>query len=148
MSMKEQATSLCRTSYFRLRKIPSSRPYLSGASTAQLVSSLILSRLDYCNSTLSGLPSSSLNRLQKLQNNAARLVLRKLKSDHVSFLKKERKKTACYLLRPVSTTKLPHSLSGTLRILFPRTFQNCFTPTNLFGLFGPAVKKTVESPQN
>ena len=52
----------------------------------QLVLSLVLSRLDYCTSTLSGLPSSSLNRIQKVQNNAARRVLRKRKSDHVNPL--------------------------------------------------------------
>jgi len=86
LSMKEQVTSLCRSSYFHLRKIASIRPYLSDESTAQLVSSLILSRLDYCNSTLSGLPSSSLKRLQKVQNNAARLVLRKRKLDPVTPL--------------------------------------------------------------
>ena len=86
LSMKEQVTSLCCSSYFHLRKIASIRPYLSDESTAQLVSSLILSRLDYCNSTLSGLPPSSLNRLQKVQNNAARLVLRKRKLDHVTPL--------------------------------------------------------------
>ena len=86
LSMKRQVTSLCRSSYFHLSKIASIRPYLSDESTAQLVSSLILSRLDYCNSTLSGLPSSSLNRLQKVQNNAARLVLRKRKLDHVTPL--------------------------------------------------------------
>ena len=79
-------TSLCRSSYFHLRKTASIRPYLSDENTAQLVSSLILSRLDYCNSTLSGLPPCSLNRLQKVQNNAARLVLCKRKSDHVTPL--------------------------------------------------------------
>ena len=72
LSMKEQVTSLCRSSYFHLCKIASIRPYLSDESTAQLVSSLILSRLDYCNSTLSGLPSCSLNLLQKFQNNVAK----------------------------------------------------------------------------
>ena len=86
LSMKEQVTSLCRSSYFHLRKIASFRPYLSDENIAQLVSSLILSKLDYCTSTLSGLPSSSLNRLQKVQNNAARRVLRKRKSDHVTHL--------------------------------------------------------------
>ena len=67
LSMKKLVTSLCRSSYFRLRKKASIRPYLSDQSTAQLVSSLIFSRFDYCNSTLSGLPSSSLNRLQKVK---------------------------------------------------------------------------------
>ena len=67
LSMKEQATSLCRSSYFHLHKIASIRPYLSDESTAQSVSSLILSRLDYFNSTLSGLPSSSLNRQTKIR---------------------------------------------------------------------------------
>ena len=86
LGVKEQVTSLCCSSYFHLRKIASIRPYLSDESTAQLVSSLILSRLDYCDSTLSGLPSCSLNRLQKVQNNAARLVLHRRKSDHVTPL--------------------------------------------------------------
>ena len=51
------------------------------------------------------------------------------------------------LLRPVSTTKLPHLLSDTLRILFLRTFENCFTPTNPLELFGPAVKNCWKSPK-
>ena len=84
LSMKEQVTSLCRSSYFHLHKIDSIRTCLSDKSIAQLVSTLILSRLDYWNPTLSGFPSSSLNRLQKVQNNASWLVLRKRKSDHVT----------------------------------------------------------------
>ena len=86
LSMEEQVTSLCCSSYFHLHKIASIRPYLSDENTVQLVSALILSRLDYCKSSLSGLPSCSLNWLQKVQNNAARLVLRKWKSDHVTPL--------------------------------------------------------------
>ena len=39
-----------------------------------------------CNSTLSGLSLSSLNQLQKIQNNAARHVPCKWKSDHVTPL--------------------------------------------------------------
>ena len=86
LSMNEHISSLCRSSYFHLRKINSIRPYLSVENTAKLVLSLVLSRLDYCNAILSGLPSSAIHRLQKVQNNAARLVLRKKRSDHVTPL--------------------------------------------------------------
>ena len=44
----------------------------------------VLSRLDYCNSLLFGCPQYLLNKLQKVQNNAARLVLRVSKTDHIS----------------------------------------------------------------
>ena len=43
-----------------------------------------MSRVDYCNSTLWGLPAVHLNRLQKIQNSAARIVARTKKSDHIT----------------------------------------------------------------
>ena len=47
-----------------------------------LVSAFILSRLDYCNSLLSGCPRSLILRLQKVQNNAAQLILGISKREH------------------------------------------------------------------
>ena len=52
--------------------------------TAQLVSTLILSRLDYCNAVLAGLPASTLAPLQRVLNVAARLVFELGPRDHVS----------------------------------------------------------------
>lgn len=45
---------------------------------------LVTSRLDYCNSSLAGLPQSSLDPLQRVQNAAARLIFQLGPRDHVS----------------------------------------------------------------
>ena len=66
-------------SYFfcRLRRLGKTRPFLSTHATNKLAVSVILTRLDYCNSLLAGLPDNKLNKLQHIQNHAPRIVLRK-----------------------------------------------------------------------
>ena len=82
--MKTHVSSLVRSANFELRRISSIRHHLSTDATKTIVSAFVLSRLDYCNSLLFGCPQHLLNKLQKVQNNAARLVLRVSKTDHIS----------------------------------------------------------------
>jgi hypothetical protein len=89
LSMQKHISSVCRTCYFQLRRIASVRNYLTTDAAAKLVTSTILSRLDYCNSLLAGLPSTSISKLQRIQNNSARLILRKKKTDHITPLLKQ-----------------------------------------------------------
>ena len=65
---------ICSTSHFHLRNISRIRPFLSAESTERLVHAFITSKLDIGNSLLYGLPDTQLNRLQRLQNHAARLI--------------------------------------------------------------------------
>ena len=76
--------------YLAMRQIASIRRYLTEQkTTVRLVCSFVLSRLDYCNATLAGLPATHIARLQRIQNNAARLVLQKSKRQHVTPLLKQ-----------------------------------------------------------
>ena len=50
----------------------------------QLVTAFILSRLDYCNSVLAGLPQCTTEPLQHVLNAAARLVLNLRLHEHIT----------------------------------------------------------------
>ena len=49
----------------------------------QLASAFILSRIDYCNSVLAGLPNSTIEPLQLAQNASVRFVLNLCLREHV-----------------------------------------------------------------
>lgn len=89
LSMHDQISSVCRACFLELRRIASIRSSLTDEAVKTLISATVLSRLDYCNATYVGLPSEQLSRLQRVQNCAARLVMRKKKRDHVTPLLKE-----------------------------------------------------------
>ena len=72
----------CAAFCCQLRRIRKIRSFLSTDASNKLAVSLILSRLDYCNSLHAAIPDNKLNKLQRIQNHAARLVLRK--SRHAS----------------------------------------------------------------
>lgn len=60
--------------FFHLRRISQLKKFLSKAALAQLIHAFVISRLDYCNSLLAGLSRVSLDRLQRVQNAASRLL--------------------------------------------------------------------------
>jgi len=57
---------------------------LSLSNAEQLVHAFITSRLDYCNALLGGCPERIINKLQLVQNAAARVLTRTRKYDHIS----------------------------------------------------------------
>ena len=89
MTMSSFIGMLCKSLNFQLYKIASIRQFLTTEVTRQLVTSLILSKLDYCNALLAGVTKDKLSKLQMIQNNAARLITKKRKSEHVTPLLKQ-----------------------------------------------------------
>ena len=56
----------------------------SVSDVEKLVHAFMTSRLDYCNALLAGRPASSINKLQLVQNAAARVLTRSRKFDHIT----------------------------------------------------------------
>ena len=55
-----------------LLKIKAARKYLTRKACAKLTISLVISHFDYANAILVGLPKVSLDKLQRVQNMAAK----------------------------------------------------------------------------
>ena len=66
--MKEHINFIYKTAFLEIRRISTIRHYLPDDATQTLVVSLALSRIDYCNSLLAGLPLSLVSKLQRVQN--------------------------------------------------------------------------------
>ena len=74
LSMEKQINAVSSTCYYHIRRISKIRKFLTVDATRSLVNAYVVSRLDYCNSLLAGLPDCLLKKLQRVQNCAARLV--------------------------------------------------------------------------
>ena len=84
LSLSPQILSVTKSCYFHLRRIKQLLPFLDDPTLQLLVSSLVLSRIDYCNSLYFGLPDTTLSPLTKAFNSAARLVARSPKFSSIS----------------------------------------------------------------
>ena len=75
LSAKAHISSVCKSSCFQIRQLRQVRSSLDKNSAIILANSLVSSELHYCNSLYYNLPAVSLDRLQKIQNAFARVVV-------------------------------------------------------------------------
>ena len=75
---------MCKSAFYRLRKIRLIRKHLTFDAAQLLVQALVTSKLDYCNSLLYGLPKNVNKQLQRLQNAAACVVTLSSKFCHIT----------------------------------------------------------------
>ena len=83
LSMEKHVTNICRSAYIEIRRISNIRHFLTIDATKPLLCAFVMSKLDYCNSLLSGSPK---HLLDKLQNSATRLVFKARKHEHIKPL--------------------------------------------------------------
>jgi len=84
LSMKQHIAKVASTCFYQLWRLRQVRNLVGQEITTQLVYAFVLSRVDYGNSTLAGLPKSTIAPLQRVQNAAARLILNLHMRDHVT----------------------------------------------------------------
>ncbi len=86
LTFKEHIAKTARSCRFALHNIRKIRPFLTEHAAQLLVQALVISRLDYCNALLAGLPSNTIKPLQMIQNAAEWLVFNEPKRAHVTPL--------------------------------------------------------------
>ena len=84
LTMKQHVNKVASVCFYQLRRLKQMRCLVGQDLTAQLVYAFVISRLDYCNCVLAGLPKTTIAPLQRAQNAAARLILGLQFRDHVT----------------------------------------------------------------
>ena len=87
MNMSARVSKVIKSANYHLRNIGKIRKFPNTIKSA--IVSLVTSRLDYCNGLLCGVTDELLCRLQKVQNNAVRVVSSSKRYDHITPVLKD-----------------------------------------------------------
>lgn len=82
LNFQKQISNISKTAFYHLRKI--SKFPVSVRFCMKLVHAFISSRLDYCSVLFAGLTKQVLNKLQLIQNAAARALTKTKRSDNIT----------------------------------------------------------------
>lgn len=82
--MKKHVNNICKNAYLSIRNIGKIRNHLDNDTCKKLIHAFVTSKIDSCNSLLAGLPDIEINKLQSVQNTAARIVTRTKKDDSIT----------------------------------------------------------------
>jgi len=130
LTMKQHHSQVARSCFYQLRRLRQICRYTGQDVAMQLVCALILSRLDYCDSVLAGLPKSTLAILLHVQNAAARLIL-ELRLYYMYYISDA--------LHQLQWLPVDHRIQFKLCVLMHSAHTNrC--PKYLIGILKPAAK--------
>ncbi|XP_062584098.1 uncharacterized protein LOC134245869 [Saccostrea cucullata] len=83
LTMEKQVSSVVKSCYFQISNIGRIQRFLTKEACKTMVNAVITAMLDYGNCLLYGVSKALLDRIQKVQNTAARLVTRSSKREHI-----------------------------------------------------------------
>ena len=86
LTFEKHATAVAKSCNYHAQAIRYIRHLLTPELAQTLACSLILSRIDYCNALLYRAPTGTIQKLQRVQTNAARIVLQMPRRSHAKPL--------------------------------------------------------------
>ena len=84
LKMDKHVSSLCSWSFYQLCRLRRIRKFLTPQATQTLVHAFITSNSHYCNPLFYGMPQYLLDKLQRIQKAAARVVMLVPKFEHIT----------------------------------------------------------------
>ena len=84
LSYHDHITKTSQACFYHIRDLRRLRSYLDLETASTIGTALVQSKLDYCNSLFTHLPSSEIHRLQIIQNSLARAVYRRSKFCYIT----------------------------------------------------------------
>ncbi len=83
-SFKNPISHITKRAFFHLRNIAKLRNMLTVSEAEKIVNAFMTSRLDYCNALRGSCTASLINKLQRVQHSAARVLTRSSKYDYIT----------------------------------------------------------------
>jgi len=77
-TFSDQSSAVSKACYYHIRQLRCTRLYLDSTTACTIATSIVHSKLDYCNSLYYDLPKSQITRLQLIQNSLAVQLLKLL----------------------------------------------------------------------
>jgi len=126
LTFSDQISAISKACYYHIRQLRCILPYLDSNTACTIATSIVHSKLDYCNFLYYNLPKSEITRLQQIQNSLARAVIKAPKCCHITPILRSHwlKVTECI------EYKLLHALTKSSQ---PPSLRTCIT-SSLFNL--------------
>ena len=84
LNLRQHINDTCKKAISAIRSISRIRKYMSQSNLKLIVNAYVISRIDYSNSILYGIPMIEHEKLQRVQNIAARLITGSNRRDHIT----------------------------------------------------------------
>ena len=134
MNFSVHVNKVISSSFYTLKEISKIKPFIPPEQLHAVIVSLILTRIDYCNSLFYNCDSTIVDRLQSVQNAAIRLIFGKRKFDrqHLTPLYREMhwlkiRERICFKLCLIVHNCIwgisPIRIRNMMEIVNPRTFE-------------------------